>query len=163
VTYGLYPSDEVNQAHLELIPAMELKTHIIYVKEVPAGTSIGYGGTFVTERKSRIATIPVGYGDGYPRSLSNRGSVLVRGHKVPIVGRICMDQFMVDVTDYPDILEHDEVTLVGRDGDRVLRVEEVSELAGSFNYEFCCDVGRRIPRVYYKNGVYDKTVDYFSD
>lgn len=162
VTYGMYPSEEVNKGHLAITPAMELKSHVIYVKEVPAGTSIGYGGTYVTERPTRIATIPVGYGDGFPRSLSNRGRVLIQGESAPIIGRICMDQFMVDVTHLPNVKEKDVVTLVGKDGERVLSVEEVANLAGSFNYEFCCDVGRRIPRVYYKNGKYYKTVHYLD-
>lgn len=162
ITYGLYPSEEVNKEHLALTPAMELKSHIVYVKDIEPGTSIGYGGTFVAEKPMKIATIPVGYGDGYPRSLSNKGSVLIHGKRAPIVGRICMDQFMVDVTDIEGVAMLDEVTLVGRDGDTVLPVEEVADLAGSFNYEFCCDVGRRIPRVYYKDGKYYKTADYFN-
>ncbi len=162
VTYGLYPSKEIEQQHLNITPAMELKTHIVAVKEVPEGTSIGYGGTYVTKGVRRIATIPVGYGDGYPRSLSNKGRVLIRGQSAPIVGRICMDQFMVDITDILDAREGDTVVLVGKDGDAILPVEEVADIAGSFNYEFCCNIGRRIPRVYYKNGRYDKVVHYLK-
>lgn len=161
ITYGLYPSDEVDESHLDLKPAMELKSHIVHIKEVPAGYAIGYGGTYVTKDITRIATIPVGYGDGYPRSLSNKGSVIVNGKLVPIIGRVCMDQFMVDITSVPDAKIGQDVTLMGREGDTVYSCEEISALAGSFNYEFCCDVGRRIPRVYYKDGAYYKTVDYF--
>lgn len=162
ITYGMYPSEEVDFSHLAITPAMELQSHVIHVKEVPAGTSIGYGGTYVTERTSRIATIPVGYGDGFPRSLSNKGRVLIRGEFAPIVGRVCMDQFMVDVTHLPQVEKGDVVTLMGKDKEKQLTVEEVAGLAGSFNYEFCCDVGRRVPRVYYKNGKYDRTVNYLN-
>ena len=113
--YGIYPSDEMDRNRIRLEPAMELKSHIVYIKEVPAGVPVSYGGTFVTDRPTRIATIPVGYADGYPRSLSSRGCVLIRGKRAPILGRICMDQFMADVTDIP-AEELDEVTLMGRDG-----------------------------------------------
>ena len=149
--YGLYPSKDVNCQSVNLYPALELKSHVVYVKEVEKGTFIGYGGTFVTTRKSRIATIPVGYGDGYPRNLSNKGSVLIRGIRVPIVGRICMDQFMVDITD-TDIEEGDIVTIIGKDKDEFISVEEAAELSGTFNYEFICDLGKRIPRIYFKDG-----------
>ena len=162
ITYGLYPSDEVDERHLDIRPAMELKSHIVHIKEVPAGYAIGYGGTYVTKDVTRIATIPVGYGDGYPRSLSNKGSVIVNGVLVPIIGRVCMDQFMIDVTNVPDASIGQEVTLMGKEGNAIYSCEEISSLAGSFNYEFCCDVGRRIPRVYYKDGEYYKTVDYFT-
>ena len=162
ITYGLYPSEEVCKEHLELHPAMEIKTNVVHVKEVPKGTSIGYGGTYVTKDVTKIATIPVGYGDGYPRQLSNKGRVLINGQFAPIIGRICMDQFMVDVTHIDEVKKGDVVTLVGRDGDAFLSVEEVAQDSMSFNYEFCCDVGRRIPRVYYRDGAYYKTVDYFN-
>lgn len=152
ILYGLYPSDEVNRQRICLKPVMEIKSHIIFIKELEIGFGIGYGLTFMTRRKTRVATIPVGYGDGYPRALSNKGRVLIKGHSVPIIGRICMDQFMVDITDFADICQGDEVTLIGRDGDEWISVEEVSGLAGSFNYEFVCDVGSRVPRVYYKDG-----------
>lgn len=161
VLYGLYPSDEVHKEQLLLTPALELKSHIIHIKELPKGSPIGYGGTYVTEREiTRVATVPVGYGDGYPRSLSNKGNVLIGGQKAPIIGRICMDQFMVDVTDIEKAHIGSVVTLVGTDGDVSLPVEEVAELSGSFNYEFCCDIGRRIPRVYYRDGKYYKTISY---
>jgi len=158
--YGLYPSDEVNHQRVQLKPVMEIKSHIIFIKELKEGSAIGYGSTFVTKRKTLVATIPAGYGDGYPRSLSNRGRVLVKGHSVPIIGRVCMDQLMVDITDFDDVFLGDEVTLIGRDGDERISVEEVAHMAGSFNYEFICDVGRRVPRVYYKEQKKTDTIYY---
>ena len=161
-TYGLYPSEEVNKENVKLKPTMALKSHVAFVKEIHEGTPISYGGTFVSEKKMRIATIPVGYADGYPRSLSNKGWVLIRGKKAPIVGRICMDQFMVDVTDIDGVSFGDTVTLIGRDGNETITVEELGELSGRFNYEFVCDLGKRIPRVYVKNGSISEQVDYFA-
>ncbi len=161
--YGMYPSDEINKEAVKMYPAMEIKSHIIYLKTVEKGTSIGYGGTFVTKRTTKVATIPVGYGDGYPRSLSNKGSVLINGKRAFIIGRVCMDQFMVDVTDIEDVKEGDVVTLIGSDGNDTITVEETAELAGTFNYEFVCDIGKRIPRVYYRNGRIVCTKDYFDD
>lgn len=161
-TYGLYPSEEVNKENVKLKPAMALKSHVAFVKEIHEGTPISYGGTFVSEKKMRIATIPVGYADGYPRSLSNKGWVLIRGKKAPIVGRICMDQFMVDVTGIDGVSFGDTVTLIGRDGNETITVEELGELSGRFNYEFVCDLGKRIPRVYVKNGSISEQVDYFA-
>lgn len=150
--YGLSPSEEVPKEILALRPALSLKSHLVYVKEVDAGTPVSYGGTFVTDKRTRIATIPVGYGDGYPRSLSGKGHVLIRGRRAPILGRICMDQFMVDVTAIPEAKEGDEVTLIGRDGTEELTMEELGALSGRFNYELACDLGKRIPRIYYKDG-----------
>lgn len=161
--YGMYPSDEINKKAVTMYPAMEIKSHIIYLKTVEKGTSIGYGGTFTTSRTTKVATIPVGYGDGYPRSLSNKGSVLIRGRRAAIIGRVCMDQIMVDVTDICDVEDGDEVTLIGRDGDDAISVEEAAGLAGTFNYEFVCNIGKRIPRVYYRNGKVVCTKDYFDD
>lgn len=151
-TYGLYPSDEVNKNKLILKPAMEIKTHVSYIKEVDAGVGVSYGSTYVTTNKTRIATIPVGYGDGYPRLLSSKGRILIHGKSAPIIGRVCMDQFMVDVTDIDNVKQGDEVTLVGKDGDQSVSVEEIAAMAYSFNYEFICNVGKRIPRVYYHQG-----------
>lgn len=161
-TYGLYPSEEVNKENLLLKPAMSLKSHVAFVKEVEAGTPISYGGTFVADKKMRIATIPVGYADGYPRNLSNNGYVLIRGKKAPIIGRICMDQFMVDVTDIEGASFGDKVTLVGTDGNETITVEMLGDLSGRFNYEFICDLGKRIPRVYVRNGKVSEQVDYFA-
>lgn len=146
--YGMYPSDEVDQNAVPLKPALELISHISYVKDVQEGTPISYGGTFVAEKNMRVATIPVGYGDGYPRSLSNKGEVLIRGKRAKIMGRICMDQFMADVTDIPDAAFLDPVTLIGRDGEERITVEELGALSGRFHYEFVCCLGKRIPRVY---------------
>ena len=150
--YGIYPSNEVERDIVKLIPAMELKSHVSYVKDLPAGTSISYGGTFASEKDLRVATIPVGYADGYPRSLSNKGWVLIHGQKAPILGRVCMDQFMVDVTEIGDVKKGDEVTLIGRDGDEFIGIEEIGDLCGRFSYEFACDISPRVPRVYIKNG-----------
>lgn len=146
--YGVYPSDEVSR-EMPLRPAMELKSHIICLKEIKAGTSVSYGGTFVAEQPMRIATIPVGYADGYPRSLSNKGFVLIRGKRAPIIGRVCMDQFMVDVTQIEAELL-DEVTLLGRDGEEEITVDELGALSGRFPYEFVCVIGKRVPRIYIK-------------
>ena len=145
--YGIYPSDEVAKTEPELKSVMQIKSHIAAIRTVPAGTPVSYGGTFVTERVTRVATIPVGYGDGYPRSLSGKGCVLIGGKRAPIVGRVCMDQFMVDVTDIP-ARELEEVTLMGEDHGSFLPVYELSELSGRFPYEFVCDIGKRVPREY---------------
>lgn len=161
-TYGLYPSDEVNQERLQLYPALELTTNVIYVKELEAGVCVGYGATYTTTDRTIVATIPVGYGDGYPRNLSNKGRVLIHGQYAPIIGRVCMDQFMVDVTHILDVKEGDQVTLVGADGDMNISVEELSELSGTFNYEFVCDLGKRIPREYYWRGRRVGTLDYYN-
>lgn len=160
--YGMYPSDEVNKEVISLKPALELISHVAFVKEVAPGTSISYGGTFVASERMRVATIPVGYGDGYPRSLSNKGEVLIHGKRARILGRVCMDQFMVDVTAIPNVGFMDQVVLVGHDGDEFIPVEELSELSGRFNYEFVCCLGKRIPRVYIKDGVVTEQIDYFS-
>ncbi|WP_320955836.1 alanine racemase [Enterocloster asparagiformis] len=161
--YGLYPSDEVDRETVHLTPVMELKSRISYIKTIRPGTPVSYGGTFVARRPTRIATIPVGYGDGYPRSLSSRGSVLIRGRRAPILGRVCMDQFMVDVTDIPEAEEEDEVTLIGRDGGDQISVEELARLGGGFHYELICDLGKRVPRVYLRGGRIAGTKDYFQD
>lgn len=161
--YGMYPSEEINKKAIALYPAMEIKSHIIFLKEVEAGIPIGYGGTFITERRTKVATIPVGYADGYPRSLSNKGCVLIRGKRAPIIGRVCMDQLMADVTDIEDVTNGDLVTLIGRDAGEELTVEEVSETAGTFNYEFVCDIGKRVPRVYIRDNEVVSSKDYFDD
>ena len=160
--YGMYPSDEVNKRAVMLRPALELKSHVIFVKDVPAGVGVSYGSTFITDKPMKIATIPLGYGDGYPRNLSNKGYVLIKGVKCRILGRVCMDQFMVDVTDL-DVKKGDVVTLVGKDGDESITVEELAALAGTFNYEFVCNLGKRIPRVYYRDNKVVSTKDYYID
>ena len=161
-TYGLYPSEEVDKTNVKLKPALALKSHVAFVKEIERGTPVSYGGTFVAKEKMKIATIPVGYADGYPRSLSNKGYVLIRGKKAPILGRVCMDQFMVDVTQIESVSFGDKVTMIGKDGNEILPVEVLSELSGRFNYEFVCDLGKRIPRVYVRDGKIAEQVDYFA-
>ena len=146
--YGLWPSDEVSRDRIELRPVMSMKSQISFIKTLEKGRSISYGGTYVTDRSQRIATIPVGYADGYARGLSNKGYVLIHGKKAPICGRVCMDQFMVDVTDIPEAVEGDAVTLLGRDGDAQITMEELGELSGRFNYEFACLITPRVPRIY---------------
>ena len=162
--YGMYPSDEVDKTKVKLTPAMELKSHIICLKEVEKGVGISYGATYVTSEKTKVATVSVGYGDGYRRSLSNKGCVLIRGQKAPILGRVCMDQFMVDVTHIKDVQRGDVVTLLGKDGDMEITAEELAGMAGeTFNYEIVCDIGKRIPRVFYRNGEIVAMKDYFYD
>ncbi|MCI8871543.1 MAG: alanine racemase [Lachnospiraceae bacterium] len=161
--YGMWPSGEVRKENLDLQPALSLKSRIVFLKELEPGRTISYGATYETKKRQRIATIPVGYADGYPRSLSNRGYVLIHGKPAPVCGRICMDQFMADVTDIPEAEEGDEVTLVGKDGAREISMEEIGDLSGRFNYEFACDLGKRIPRVYRKEGKITETRDYFGE
>ena len=161
--YGLWPSNEVDKSKIDLAPALELKSKISYVKTLEAGRQISYGGTYTTTKEERIATIPVGYGDGYPRSLSNKGYVLIHGKKAPICGRVCMDQFMVNVTEIPGVKIGDEVTLIGRDGNERITTEELGDLSGRFNYEFVCDLGKRVPRVFEKDDKIVSTRDYFSE
>jgi len=150
ILYGLWPSDEVNKRIMNLRPAMSLKSHISYLKELEAGRKISYGGTYETTETQLIATVPVGYGDGYARSLSNKGYVLIRGQKAPICGKVCMDQFMVDVSHIKGVRVGDAVTLLGRDGDEIITMEELGDLSERFNYEFACLITPRVPRVYYK-------------
>ncbi|MBR6173833.1 MAG: alanine racemase [Eubacterium sp.] len=148
VIYGLYPSEEMDKEAVPITPAMSLISHITHIKTLPAGCGISYGHTFVTERDTRVATVSAGYADGYPRAQSGKGRVLIRGEYAPILGRVCMDQFMVDVTHIPEAEVGDEVTLFGKDGENRISVEEVAEPAVSFNYELVCNVARRVPRVY---------------
>ena len=148
--YGMWPSDEVDHS-FPIHRALTLVSHIVHLKKVPAGTSISYGGTYVTDKDRVIATVPVGYADGYPRSLSNKADVIIRGKRCPIVGRICMDQMMVDVSDVDGVSLMDEVTLIGKDGDEEITIEELGDISGRFNYELVCDLGIRVPRLYYKD------------
>ena len=162
-TYGLYPSEEVRKDIVPLRAAMSLYSHIVYCKTIHAGQSVSYGGLFTAQKDTRVATIPVGYGDGYPRSLSGKGYVLIRGKKALILGRVCMDQFMVDVSEIPGVMEGDKVTLLGVDGTERITAEELGELSGRFNYEFVCDLGKRIPRVYIQHGEITEVRDYFEN
>ena len=163
VTYGMYPSDEVDPSLLSLTPALQWVSHATHVKTVDAGCPISYGGTYVTTAPTTIATIPVGYADGYRRSLSGRFYVLIHGKKAPILGRICMDQMMVDVTAIDGVKPGDAVTLVGADGDAAITMEEIAAQADSFNYEFVCGISRRVPRYYYQDGTQVATVHYLLD
>ena len=149
VTYGMYPSEEVRKERLDLIPALEWKSRVIHVKEVGNGLGVSYGATYVThEGRTRIATVSAGYADGYPRALSSKGRVLIHGQYAPILGRVCMDQFMVDVSRIPDVRVEDVVTLVGRDGENSISIEEIADPAARFNYEMACGISRRVTRVY---------------
>lgn len=161
--YGLYPSEEVNKEVVKLEPALELKSFITYIKKIDAGDEVSYGGTFTADHNITLATVPVGYGDGYPRNLSGCGEVLIRGKRAPILGRICMDQLMVDVSLIGDACEDDEVTLIGQDGNEWISVEELAERGGGFHYEILCDIGKRVPRVYTRGGNIVGTKDYFDD
>ena len=163
VTYGMYPSDEVDHRLLDLKPALQWVSQITHLKVLPAGREISYGGTYVTKAETRVATIPVGYADGYRRSLSGKFYVLIRGRKAPILGRICMDQMMVDVTDIPDAQLGDTVVLVGQSGKLSITVEEIAAMQDSFNYEFVCGISRRVPRVYLIDGKIDHSVRYLLD
>jgi len=142
--YGLYPSDEVDKTTLPLRPVMTWKTRVSHIKIVPAGTGISYGHTFVTDHETHIATLPVGYADGYPRALSNTGHVLINDKKTPILGRVCMDQCMVDVTEIPGVAQGDEVILVGES----LPMEQLARWCGTINYEACCRISARVQRIY---------------
>ena len=163
VTYGLYPSDEVEPERLPLKPALAWSSLVSHVKTLPAGREIGYGGTYTTTKDTVVATIPVGYADGYRRSLSGKFHVLIRGRKAPILGRVCMDQMMVDVTDIPGVQYGDTVTLIGRDGEEAIPMEQIAEAAGSFNYEFACGISRRVPRYYVQDDKTIHTVHYLFD
>ena len=160
--YGIYPSEEVEKDIVKLKPVMELKSHVSYVKDVQPDTEVSYGGTFVTSRPTRMATIPVGYADGYPRQLSGKGWVLIHGKKAPICGRVCMDQFMVDVTEISDVKAGDEVTLLGRDGDEFISADTLGDLSGRFSYEFVCDINKRVPRIYLKDGKEQEELSFFD-
>ena len=163
VTYGMYPSTEVAPQLLQLRPALEWLSRITHIKMLPAGREVSYGGTFVTTRPTRIATVPVGYADGYRRSLSGKFYVLIHGKKAPILGRICMDQMMVDVTDIPEAQLNDRVVLVGKSGDLEITMEEIAAAADSFNYEMVCGISRRVPRLYCRGGQTVHSVHYLLD
>ena len=148
ITYGLYPSDEVMRERLDLKPALSWAAHVVHIADPELHRGVSYGATYVVDRPMRIATVSIGYADGYPRLLSGKGYVLIRGKKAPILGRVCMDQMMVDITEIPDVKLEDKVTLVGRDGSEEIHVDELSDLTGTINYEFVCDISPRVPRLY---------------
>ena len=163
VTYGMYPSTEVNPELLDLKPALQWLSRVTHVKTLPAGREISYGGTYVTTRETKVATVPVGYADGYRRNLSGKFYVLIRGQKAPILGRICMDQMMVDVTGIPGVQTGDRVTLVGTDGEETITMEQIAAQADSFNYEFVSGISRRVPRIYVSGGKTVHSVHYLID
>lgn len=163
ILYGLWPSAEVDRDSAALKPVLSLYSRIVYVKDLEADREISYGGTYTTKRPMRVATIPVGYGDGYPRMLSNKADVLICGQRAPILGRVCMDQFMVDVTHIPEAETGSLVTLVGCDKGEEITMEELGEISGRFNYELACCLGKRIPRIYKKGNETVLTKDYFTD
>ncbi len=163
VTYGMYPSEEVDKSIADLRPAMSLTSKVIFVKDVKAGTGIGYGWSYIADHDIKVATVSAGYADGYPRAQSNKGRVIIHGQYAPIIGRVCMDQFMVDVSHIDGVKVRDDVILIGRDGDKEISVEEVAEPANSFNYELVCNIGRRVPRVYIRDGRITGEVNYLLD
>ena len=163
VTYGLYPSEEVDKSIVDLRPAMSLTSKVIFVKDVKAGTGIGFGWSYIADHDIRVATVSAGYADGYPRAQSNIGRVIIHGQYAPIIGRVCMDQFMVDVSHIDDVKVRDDVILIGRAGDKVITVEEVAEPANSFNYELVCNISRRVPREYIRDGKVLGQVNYLLD
>lgn len=160
--YGLYPSEYVDRKKVKLKPAMTLHSTIGNIKILTKGMPVSYGSTYIAPSNRKVAIVPMGYADGYPRALSNKAYVLIHGQKAPIIGRICMDQMMVDITDIKEAQCLSPVTLIGRDGEVEIRVEELGQIAEKFNYEFICGVGKRIPRNYLKNGEIIKQADYFS-
>ncbi len=159
--YGLYPSEEMDKSYI-LHPAMELIGHVSFVKTLEKGRGVGYGHTYITDRETRVATVRCGYADGYPRALSSNAQVLVKGKRCNVIGRVCMDQVMIDVSNVDDVNPGDEVVLFGRMEDEFVPVEELAQRAFSFNYEFVCGIARRVPRVYFENGKYVKTVSYLD-
>lgn len=163
VTYGLYPSREVDPRQLPLTPALTWRSRVTHLQELPAGREIGYGGTYVTTKTTRVATIPVGYADGYRWGLSGKFHVLIHGQRAPILGRVCMDQMMVDITHIPDVAIGNKVVLIGQHESERITAEEIAEAAGSFNYEFLCGISRRVPRYYVKDGKTVQTIHYLLD
>ncbi len=163
VNYGLFPSEDVDPRLLPVKPVVEWIAKVVYVKTLPAGRQISYGGTYTTTRETRVATLPVGYADGYRRCLSDGGYVLLHGKKAPILGRVCMDQLMVDVTQIPEVKIGDRAVLIGRSGDEEITVDQMAALCGTINYEIICGISRRIPRVYYRNGKPVSEIHYLLD
>lgn len=150
--YGLYPSQEVHKERVNLIPAMQVESHIVYVKTVKKGTKIGYGQTYTAPCERKIATVCIGYADGFNRCFSNRGYVLIKGKKAPVVGKVCMDQIMVDVSDIEQVSVGDRAVILGKDGNSVISAEELGEMSDSFNYEVLCNFMPRIKRIYVRHG-----------
>ena len=163
VTYGMYPSQEVDPGLLPLEPALQWLSRVTHVKTLEPGREISYGGTYVTTRPTVVATVPVGYADGYRRSLSGKFHVLIRGKKAPILGRICMDQMMVDVTDIPGVTLNDRVVLVGKYDDESITLEQMAQVLDTIHYELVCGISRRVPRLYCRDGKTVHSVHYLLD
>jgi alanine racemase len=157
ILYGMFPSNEVS-TDIDLRSAMSIKTHISYVKELPAGVGVGYGRKYYTDKLTKIATVPIGYADGYSRRLSNKARMIVGGEYANVIGNVCMDQLMLDITHIPNVNMGDEVIVMGSCGDKCISAEELGELMGTINYEVVCGIGKRVPRVYVKNNAVVKTV-----
>lgn len=161
ILYGLNPSDEVEFNNIDTPkPVMSMKTRVVQVKTLPAGESISYGCTYTTEKETRVATLCAGYADGVTRVLSNNGEVLIRGKRARIIGRVCMDQFMVDVTDIPQAEAGDTATIFGTDGEETISVDEIAKKANTINYEIICNINSRVTRVYMKNGKVESAFGY---
>jgi alanine racemase len=157
ILYGLYPSNEVDKTRLDLIPAMTLKSKITFVKKVEAGRGVSYGKEYITNKVTKIATVPIGYADGYLRKIAKEGKMIVHGKKVPIIGRICMDQCMIDVSDVHNIERGDEAIIFGREG---ITIDDLAQWLDTINYEISCVIGKRIPRIYTKDGKAVKVLNY---
>lgn len=161
IIYGLYPSaDMMND--FDIRPVMSLKSIVSMIKTVPSGQTIGYGRTYMAEKDLKIATVPVGYADGYPRHLSNKGYVIINGKKANIVGNVCMDQIMVDVTDIPDVTLGDEVLLFGESDGNIIPADELASLCGTIGYELISNLGKRVPLVFFRNGIAENVIDYYN-
>lgn len=148
ILYGLYPSNEVDRNQLSIKPVMSIKANIVHLKDVPVGFSVGYGRKYISEKPSKIATLALGYADGYPRPYSQQAKVIVNGVVCKVAGNICMDQCMVDVTDVPDVKVGDEVIVMGSDGKNSITADDIAEATGTINYEIACAFGQRLPKVY---------------
>lgn len=151
IIYGMYPSSEVTHP-INLIPAMSLKSQISYVKYLEENVSVGYGRTYFTTHRTKVATVPIGYADGYSRAFSNKARVIVNGQYAPVIGNVCMDQMMIDVSDIADVKDGDSVIIMGSDSENTVSAEELASISNTINYEIVCNVGKRVPRVYIKNG-----------
>lgn len=162
ILYGCYPSDSVCRDKIHLMPALSVSAKVIFIKSLPAGKSISYGGIYQTSAETKIATVSIGYADGYSRLLSNKGRVLVGGQYANVIGRVCMDQMMIDVTNIPNLSIGDEVILFGKQNDKSISIEEIASLSETINYEVMCLIGKRVPREYYKNNSYQFEIDYFD-
>lgn len=159
ILYGLLPSNKL-KSKLNLKPVMQLKSTVSLVKEVDAGVKISYGGDFIANKNMKIATVPIGYADGYPRYMSGKGEMIIRGKRAKIVGRICMDQLMLDVTDIDKVKQGDIVTVLGSEMDNSISASDIAKINNTINYEIICLVGKRVPRIYYKDGKFVGQLNY---